>query len=131
MTTDPVMMDAPDGAAAPATVTPDDPVLPDGEAEAIGGPKSPLRRCIATGVVGPRNGMVRFVVGPDGTVVPDVDETLPGRGLWLTADPALVEKAVVKNLFAKAARRAVRAPADLSAQVVALLRQGPVRFCVG
>lgn len=123
MTTDPVTMDAPDGAASPAVGAPDDPVLPDGEAEAVGGPKSPLRRCIATGVVGPRDGMVRFVVGPDGTVVPDVDETLPGRGLWLTADPALVEKAVMKSLFAKAARRAVRAPADLPAQVAGLLRR--------
>lgn len=101
----------------------DDAVLPEGEAEAVGGPKSPLRRCIATGTVAERDGMVRFVIGPDGEVVPDVGETLPGRGLWLTADPALVEKAVAKGLFAKAARRAVRAPADLTDRVGALLRR--------
>jgi len=29
------------------------------------------RRCIATGVSGPRDPMIRFVVGPDGTVVAD------------------------------------------------------------
>ena len=28
--------------------------------------------------------LMRFVVGPDGAVVPDIDERLPGRGLWLT-----------------------------------------------
>jgi hypothetical protein len=88
-------------------------LLPEGEAEAVGGKSSPLRRCIATGTVGPKDGMVRFVVAPDGSVVPDVEETLPGRGLWLTADPALVEKALSKGLFAKAARRPVKPPADL------------------
>ncbi|MEC4592722.1 MULTISPECIES: RNA-binding protein [Nitrospirillum] len=105
------------------TPDPDAPLLPEGEAEAVGGAKSPLRRCIASGVVGEKDGMIRFVVGPDGTIVPDVEETLPGRGLWLTADPALVEKAVAKGLFAKAARRSVRTPADLGAQVSGLLRR--------
>ncbi|MDE1148971.1 MAG: RNA-binding protein [Azospirillaceae bacterium] len=101
----------------------DESLLPEGEAEAVGGAKSPLRRCIASGVVGPKDGMIRFVVGPDGTVVPDVEETLPGRGLWLTADPALVEKAVAKGLFAKAARRSVRASVELRPQVMGLLRR--------
>ncbi|WP_044564265.1 DUF448 domain-containing protein, partial [Azospirillum sp. B4] len=62
------------------TPDPDDALLPEGEPEAVGGSKSPLRRCIASGVVGSKDGMIRFVVGPDGTVVPDVEETLPGRG---------------------------------------------------
>ncbi len=93
------------------------------EPEAVGGRHSPLRRCIATGVVGAKDGMVRFVVGPDGTVVPDVAETLPGRGLWLTADPALVEKAVAKGLFSKAARRTVKAPPELPSLTAGLLRR--------
>lgn len=97
--------------------------VPADEPEALGGRHSPLRRCIATGAVGTKEGMVRFVVGPDGTVVPDVAETLPGRGLWLTADPTLVEKAVAKGLFAKAARRAVRVPPELLPMVARLLRR--------
>ena len=101
----------------------DDPVLPEGEDEAVGGRASPLRRCIASGAVAPRDGMVRFVVAPDGSVVPDVEETLPGRGLWLTADPALVEKAVAKGLFSKAARRAVKASPDLLERTRTLVRR--------
>ena len=43
------------------------------------------RRCLVTRESGPRGGLVRFAVGPDGAVVPDVDERLPGRGLWVGA----------------------------------------------
>ncbi|NBT33389.1 MAG: DUF448 domain-containing protein, partial [Rhodobacteraceae bacterium] len=39
----------------------------------------PERRCIVTGEVQPKQGLIRFVVGPDGTVVPDIMEKLPGR----------------------------------------------------
>ena len=44
----------------------------------------PMRRCIATGKSGPRRSLLRFVVDPDGEVVPDVADRLPGRGM---ADP--------------------------------------------
>ena len=60
-------------------------------------------------------------VAPDGTVVPDIGERLPGRGLWLTARRDIVAAASGKGLFAKAARAAAAAPADLADQVEALL----------
>jgi predicted RNA-binding protein YlxR (DUF448 family) len=93
------------------------------EPETVAGRKSPLRRCVASGRVGDKAGMVRFVVSPDGVLVPDVDETLPGRGLWLTADARLVEKALTKGLFAKAARRAVKPVPDLPALLCRLVRR--------
>jgi predicted RNA-binding protein YlxR (DUF448 family) len=92
------------------------------EPEAVGGRRSPLRRCIVTGEVDTKDGMLRFVVAPDGSVVPDLEERLPGRGYWVTADRAVLAKAVSKNLFSKAARRAVRAGPDLPDRVAALLR---------
>ncbi len=49
-------------------------------------PTATERRCLVTGVIRPKTALVRFVVGPDGAVVPDVAARLPGRGLWLTAD---------------------------------------------
>ena len=71
------------------------------------------RRCIVTGEVKEVGDLVRFVVGPDGAVVPDVAGDLPGRGLWLSAEREVVEAAARKGLFARAARRQVRVGDDL------------------
>ena len=40
----------------------------------------PLRRCIVTGDRLPREEMLRFVVGPDGRIVPDLAAAPSGRG---------------------------------------------------
>ncbi|QHQ36728.1 RNA-binding protein [Algicella marina] len=66
------------------------------------------RRCIATGASGPKAGLIRFVVGPGDEIVPDLAEKLPGRGIWVSADKAALEKAVKKNLFPRGAKRSVR-----------------------
>lgn len=81
----------------------------------------PARRCIVTGDGRPKEELLRFVVGPDGEVVPDVEERLPGRGLWLTARRDIVERACSKGLFAKAARRRVTIPEGFSDRVAARL----------
>lgn len=79
------------------------------------------RRCIVTGEVGDTDGMIRFVVGPDDTIVPDVAGKLPGRGIWVTARRGALETAVKKNLFARAARSPVKLPPALVADVEARL----------
>jgi predicted RNA-binding protein YlxR (DUF448 family) len=81
----------------------------------------PIRTCIATGETGAPERMIRFVVGPEGDVVPDLARCLPGRGLWVKAERAAVERAVAKNVFAKAARAAVKPAADLADRVERLL----------
>lgn len=53
------------------------------------------------------------MVDPAGVVVPDVAEQLPGRGMWVTAERAPLERAVEKNLFSRAAQQQVEVPADL------------------
>src|SRR4029077_4783388 len=89
----------------------------EGESE----PKGPLRRCLVTREVRPKPELLRFVVGPDQTLVFDPAERLPGRGLWLTARRDIVETAVAKGLFSKAAGMRLSVPADLAGQVEALL----------
>lgn len=74
----------------------------------------PERRCIVTGDVQPKAGLIRFVVGPEGQVVPDLSGKLPGRGIWVTADRDLIAKAVKKGLFSRAAKAPVQAAADLA-----------------
>ncbi|MBT8455071.1 MAG: RNA-binding protein [Alphaproteobacteria bacterium] len=71
------------------------------------------RKCIVTGQSGPTRGLIRFVVGPDDTIVPDLLGKLPGRGTWVSADRTALETAVKKRLFARAARGAVTVPETL------------------
>lgn len=84
-------------------------------------PAGPMRTCIATGVEGAPEQMIRFVVGPEGDVVPDLARRLPGRGMWVRAERAALEKAVEKKLFSKAARAPVKASAELVDRVEHLL----------
>jgi hypothetical protein len=92
--------------------------------DSVADPSSgPLRRCIVTRDVLPKDALVRFVIGPSGEVVPDVQGRLPGRGLWVRSEQAVLSTAVAKNHFAKAARRAVDVPSDLVERTVSLLRQ--------
>jgi predicted RNA-binding protein YlxR (DUF448 family) len=65
--------------------------------------------------------LLRCVVGPDGEIVPDIDTRLPGRGLWLLPRRDIVERAVAKRLFARAARRPVTVPPGLASRIEALL----------
>ncbi len=82
---------------------------------------APERRCIVTGETGPKAGLIRFVAGPDGQIVPDVLERLPGRGIWVSADREAITQAVRKNLFARGARAKVTVRPDLADLVEAQL----------
>jgi len=81
----------------------------------------PERKCIATGDVQPKDGLVRFVLGPDGQLVPDVLGKLPGRGVWVTSNRAALETAIKKRLFARGLKAQVTVPDDLADTVDALL----------
>ncbi|RXV70087.1 RNA-binding protein [Roseovarius sp. A46] len=81
----------------------------------------PERKCIATGEVRPKASLVRFVVGPDGAVVPDVAAKLPGRGIYVVPDSTAIDRAAKKGLFARAARQQVTVPEDLAALVEGLI----------
>lgn len=97
---------------------------PDGQPAArTGRQASSLRRCIASGALRPKAELIRFVAGPDGTVVPDLAERLPGRGLWLSPRREDFDRACKRNLFAKAAKAPLRVPADLADGVEDLLRR--------
>ncbi|MBA3909742.1 MAG: hypothetical protein C0524_07600 [Rhodobacter sp.] len=83
----------------------------------------PERKCIATGESQPKAGLIRFCVGPDGMVVPDVLGKLPGRGVYVTADRALIDRAAKKGLFSRAARQPVKVPDGLADLVERLTTQ--------
>lgn len=79
------------------------------------------RRCIVTGEVGSRENLIRFVVGPEDKVVPDLAERLPGRGIWVSARREAIETAIRKGLFAKAAKAKADAGEELADEVEELL----------
>jgi len=81
------------------------------------------RTCLATGTVLPKNALLRFVVGPDNQVVPDLAQNLPGRGMWLVPTRLAIENAMKKGLFSKAAKESVKADPGLLDQMTSLLRK--------
>jgi predicted RNA-binding protein YlxR (DUF448 family) len=81
----------------------------------------PERKCIVTGESQPKAGLVRFCLGPDGQIVPDIPGRLPGRGIYVTAGRAEIVRAAAKGLFARAARQPVKVPEGLADLVEALL----------
>lgn len=77
----------------------------------------PERKCVATGESQPKSGLIRFVAGPDGQVVPDIAEKLPGRGTYVSADRDALALAAKKKLFARGLKTQVTVPDDLMEQI--------------
>ncbi len=80
-----------------------------------------VRMCAVTRQVRPIDELIRFVVSPQGEVVPDLKRKLPGRGLWVSASRRTVAEAVRRNQFSKGFKRDVRVTPTLAADTEALL----------
>jgi uncharacterized protein len=81
------------------------------------------RLCAATGTVRPIDEMIRFVVSPEGTAVPDLKRRLPGRGVWITATRAALGTAIARKAFARSFKRDVRVAPDLVESTERLLER--------
>lgn len=81
------------------------------------------RRCALTRAHRAKTDLIRFVLGPDGTVVPDLKERLPGRGVWLTATYDTIAEAAKRRAFGRALKTDARAPDGLAEQVDGLLAE--------
>lgn len=101
----------------------------DAEPHSRRGHKPRERKDIASGELRDPADMLRLGFSPDGLVVADIYDKLPGRGAWIDATRASVDKAVKTGAFARAAKRKVTVPdnfadsieAGLSARVLGLL----------
>ena len=80
-----------------------------------------MRMCAVSREVRPIGELIRFVVSPQGEVVPDLKRKLPGRGLWVAASRQTVAEAVRRNHFSRGFKREIRAQATLPADTEALL----------
>ena len=93
-------------------------------------PHLSVRTCIATGEEAAPERMIRFVLGPAREIVPDLTGKLPGRGMWLSARGDVLETALSRGAFNRAARGQVTLPSDLRARIEDGLR-GRVRDLLG
>jgi predicted RNA-binding protein YlxR (DUF448 family) len=80
-----------------------------------------MRMCAVSREVRPIGELIRFVVSPQGEVIPDLKRKLPGRGLWISASRRTVAEAVRRNQFSRGFKRDVRAAPTLPADTEALL----------
>lgn len=59
------------------------------------------RKCLVTGETYPVHKLIRFVLDPAGKVTPDVAAKLPGRGGWILAEGAVLNRAMKKKIFVR------------------------------
>jgi predicted RNA-binding protein YlxR (DUF448 family) len=81
------------------------------------------RTCVVTRQTGAPDELIRFVLGPDQAVVPDLKRKLPGRGVWVGLSKALVAQAVKKQLFSRGLREKALASPDLPELIETLMRR--------
>ena len=97
------------------------------DADTDAGPRhaaaGPVRTCVVTRAARPPEELIRFVVGPDQAVVPDLKRKLPGRGAWVTARRDVLAMAVKRGAFARAFRADVKVAPDLVDAVDRLLER--------
>ena len=82
------------------------------------------RLCIVTRLVRPVGTLIRLVPSPDGVLTPDLKRSLPGRGVWVTANRASVEEAIRKKAFARSLKRPVEVPDDIVTTIDRLFEKG-------
>lgn len=102
---------------------PSDDVLTDETEDRTPARGEPVRKCLVSGEHLPKADLIRFVVGPEDTVVFDATGKLPGRGLWLKAEQDMIQVAASKRLFSRAARQNVTVPDGLVTLVAAGLKR--------
>ena len=86
------------------------------------------RMCIVTREVMDEAQLIRFVRGPDGSVVPDINRKLPGRGVWVTLSRARVAEAIKRRAFARGLGDGSAATEDLPDQIGGLLRKAALAY---
>jgi uncharacterized protein len=86
------------------------------------------RTCIVARKAMAEDELVRFARSPDGHVVPDLKRNLPGRGVWVSLDKAMVEQAAKKGLFSRGFGAETKADPALADLVEGLLRKAALSY---
>lgn len=68
----------------------------------------PQRSCLACRETRDKDGLIRFVLSPDGEIVPDLDAKLPGRGSYTCNDSRCLSAAIKQRGFNRAYKQELR-----------------------
>lgn len=82
----------------------------------------PAPVCIMSGETLDPERMLRFVIGPDGTLFPDFAENLPGKAVWCNLYRPTLQQAIDTNAFSKAFGQDVAIPANIAETIEKGLR---------
>jgi predicted RNA-binding protein YlxR (DUF448 family) len=87
--------------------------------------QKPQRSCLGCRETRDKERLIRFVLSPQGEVLPDLDVKLPGRGAYTCVSARCLETAVRQRLFNRAFKREVsHLPAEqMKALVTSLMRE--------
>lgn len=87
------------------------------------------RQCAVSRKVLPIDLLIRFVLDPEGRVVPDLKHKLPGRGVWVTAAAEAVATAEKdrKRVFGRGFKTEVCVEPGLAQQVDALMERAALQ----
>lgn len=100
-----------------------EPVISTPELEDRRGHKGVERRCVGTGETLHKSEMIRFVMGPDGGLVPDIAGKLPGRGVWVKANKSALDTAISNGGFKRGLKTNVRIDDNLAELTEDLLKR--------
>ncbi|WP_455477153.1 RNA-binding protein [Bartonella sp. B41] len=85
------------------------------------------RTCIVTKRNASAKMLIRFVIGPNNQIVPDLKSNLPGRGVWISAHHSAVEKAVKQKAFNKNFKTDIEVASNLAHIVDTLLLKAALK----
>jgi predicted RNA-binding protein YlxR (DUF448 family) len=83
--------------------------------------EGPERTCVVTRVKGSPEGMIRFVLSPQGVVTPDIARRLPGRGVWVSPSAEILGKALKTKAFPRSFKSEAQVSSELVTEVDTLL----------
>ena len=76
-----------------------------------------MRRSVVSGASFPKAELLRCVISPQNQLVFDAPQKLPGRGYYIESARELIETAIKKRLFSRAARREIRISPEFLAMI--------------
>jgi len=72
-----------------------------------GGAEKPQRSCVSCHETRDKDALIRYVLSPEGEVLPDLEERLPGRGAYTCIDSRCLKTAIERRLFNRSFKRDV------------------------